>query len=65
MRFGPIKTWLWIPALALYALAATGDAQGAGSKVPPVELEEFAMTPAKSFDDYFGRAVLVEFFAWW
>ena len=55
----------WIAAVALCALAASADAQGAGSKLPPVELEEFTLTPAKSFDDYFGRAVLVEFFAYW
>ena len=60
-----MKPLLWIPALALCALAATAGGQGAGSKLPPVELEEFARTQAKSFDDYFGRAVLVEFFAHW
>jgi hypothetical protein len=55
----------WIPALALLGLAAHAGAQGVGSKLPALELEEFTQTPAKSFDDYLGRAVLIEFFAFW
>jgi hypothetical protein len=54
-----------IPALLLCALAAPAGAQGVGSKLPVVELEEFTQTPAESFDDYMGRAVLIEFFAFW
>jgi hypothetical protein len=30
-----------------------------------VVLEELAQTGAKSFDDFLGRAVLIEFFAYW
>lgn len=41
------------------------QAQGVGSKMPEVELEDYSQTPAKSFDDFMGRAVLIEFFAYW
>jgi hypothetical protein len=53
-------------ALALGALlAAHAPAQGVGSKLPEVELEGYAQTKAESFEDYTGRAVLFEFFAFW
>ena len=45
--------------------ASPAVAQGVGSKMPAVQLEGFAQTGAKSFDDYMGRAVLIEFFAYW
>ena len=47
------------------ALLAPVVAQDVGQSLPPVELEDFAQTPAKSFDDFLGRAVLIEFFAYW
>lgn len=37
----------------------------AGGQLPPIELSDFAQTKAKSFDDFAGRAVLIEFFAYW
>jgi hypothetical protein len=37
----------------------------AGGQLPPIELEEFAQTKAKTFEDLAGRAVLLEFFAYW
>src|SRR5262245_61406638 len=51
--------------LSLLSLCGTGAAQAVGSKLPPVVLEGFAQTPAKSFEDYTGRAVLFDFFAYW
>jgi len=50
---------------AAVAFAAPASAQGVGSSLPSVQLEGFAQTGAKSFDDYQGRAVLIEFFAYW
>lgn len=50
--------------LALGLLSALGSAQ-IGQKVGEVELDDFAQTKAKSYDDLFGRAVLIEFFAYW
>jgi hypothetical protein len=53
-------------ALALsLPLGGALAAQGVGTKLPPLELEDFTQTAAKSFEDYFGRAVLIEFFAHW
>ena len=37
----------------------------AGGQLPATELVDFAQTKAKSFDDVAGRAVLIEFFAYW
>ena len=55
-------------ALALAAtthFASPAVAQGVGSKLPAVQLEGLAQTGAKSFDEFMGRAVLLEFFAYW
>lgn len=38
---------------------------GEGDMLPPVELVDFAQTPAGSLEEYFGQAVLLEFFAHW
>lgn len=50
---------------ALTGLSAPADAQGVGTPIPEIELEGYSQTGAKSFDDFFGRAVLIEFFAYW
>ncbi len=57
--------WLGALALVVAGLAAPLQAQAPGSKLPPVELEELTQTGAKSYDDFLGRAVLFEFFAYW
>jgi len=54
-----------LAALACVLVPALTGAQGVGSKLPAVELEDYGRTPAKSFDDFLGRAVLIEFFAYW
>ncbi|NUP97743.1 MAG: hypothetical protein HUU28_16405 [Planctomycetaceae bacterium] len=54
--------------LALFGgvvLSAPARAQAVGSKLPPVELEGLSQTGAKTYDDFLGRAVLLEFFAYW
>ncbi len=62
---------LFAPALVLgiaaYAAPAAiaQDSAGGGAKAPPIELVDFAQTKAKSFEDYAGRLVLIEFFAYW
>ncbi len=55
---------LALPALAS-ALALSAAAQGIGSKLPAIELEGYSQTKAESLDDFYGRAVLIEFFAYW
>ena len=54
-----------LAAILITFAPALASAQGIGSKLPEIELEGFANTPAKSFDDFMGRAVLIEFFAFW
>lgn len=55
-----------VPALlALGALAPAAAAQSVGSKLAEVKLADFAQTKAKSFEDFAGRAVMFEFFAYW
>ncbi|MCK6445247.1 MAG: hypothetical protein L6Q99_02550 [Planctomycetes bacterium] len=57
---------IWLPLLALAALHAPVVAQGIGGTMPAVvELEGYSQTKAKSFEEFLGRAVLVEFFAYW
>jgi hypothetical protein len=59
-----MKKRLWLP-LVLGLLGSLSTAQNVGSKLGPVELVDFAQTEAGSFDDFLGRAVLIEFFAYW
>ena len=60
------SSWLAVLALATTAfLAVPAHAQAPGSKLPPVVLEGLSQTGAKTFDDFLGRAVLIEFFAYW
>ncbi len=51
-----------ISALALAALVVPVRA---GGTLPAASLDDFGQTKAKSFDDFAGRAVLMEFFAFW
>ena len=46
-------------------LAFTPAAGVVGKSMPAIPIEGLAQTKAKSLDDYIGRAVLVEFFAYW
>lgn len=57
-------TSLLLPT-ALFALALPASAQDVGSSVGTFELTDLAQTQATSYDDFFGRAVLIEFFAYW
>lgn len=56
-----------LAAVVAFALVAgLGNAQLAiGSSLPKAELEGFAQTGATSMADLAGRAVLIEFFAYW
>ena len=53
-----------LPVL-LAALALPAAAQDADGTIPELELEGYSQTEAESFDDFFGRAVLIEFVAYW
>lgn len=50
--------------LSLVAPAAVADGWE-GRPLPRPKLEKISNTPARSFDDFVGRTVLVEFFAYW
>lgn len=51
---------------ALGSLDTLASAQGVGTQVPgTLQLQDFAQSPATSYGDLFGRAVLLEFFAHW
>ena len=52
-------------AVSLLAALPSPAPQGVGSKLPPIALEGFTQTPAKAFEDYSGRAVMFDFFAYW
>lgn len=56
---------LFALTLGLAGLTAPAAAQGVGTPIPKIELHGYSQTGAKSFEDYFGRAVLIEFFAYW
>lgn len=52
--------------LILGALSCSGaSAQVMGSVLPPGALKELSNTEARTFADYEGRCVLLEFFAYW
>ncbi len=52
-------------SLLIAALALLVPCAYAGGQLPQIELTDFGQTKAKSFDDFAGRAVLIEFFAFW
>jgi len=51
--------------LALGILGGLATAQNVGSELPTIKLKDFQLTKAQTFDDFLGRAVLLEFFAHW
>lgn len=52
-------------ALALGLAGASLSAQAVGTQLHSVDLVDFQHTKAQRFDDFIGRAVLLEFFAHW
>ncbi len=55
----------WGTLAALVLLAAGGQAQAVGMPMPRPEITGLSQTAAKSFAEFEGRAVLLEFFAHW
>jgi hypothetical protein len=58
------RAMLFAP-FALAALALFVPSARAGGQLPQVELTDFGQTKAKSLDDFAGRTILIEFFAYW
>ncbi|MEM7516002.1 MAG: hypothetical protein AAF368_03635 [Planctomycetota bacterium] len=56
-----------VGALALMAARTPTPIAGGvvGRALPEADIADLAQTEAESFDDYAGRAVLLEFFAYW
>ena len=59
-----IRNMLLASALTL-GLSSSASADNLGKPLPTVELEGLAQSPAEAFDELAGRAVLIEFFAYW
>lgn len=59
------KRFLALAIAGAALCAAPVHAQAPGSKLPEVTLENLTQTGAKTFEDFTGRAVLIEFFAYW
>lgn len=56
----------WLAACLWLSLLGLARAQSsAPMPLPSVPLEGFSQTPAKSLEDFTGRALLIEFFAYW
>jgi peroxiredoxin len=51
--------------LAPFLLALPALAQEPGERLPPITLERLTQSQARSFDEFTGRVVLLEFFAHW
>jgi hypothetical protein len=54
-----------IVALVLVLPGANSDAQAVGSQMPRFELKGLSQSPAKSIAELEGRAILIDFFAFW
>jgi hypothetical protein len=52
-------------SITLVACGLCAPSASAGGQLPPVQLEGFGNTKAKSFDDFAGRTVLIELFEFW
>ncbi len=46
-------------------LASSAQADKVGQQLPPVLLEGLSQTKAESYEEFTGRLVLIEFFAYW
>ncbi len=56
---------LFMAGVASLVLATTASADKVGQQLPPVVLEGLSQTEATSYEEFTGRLVLIEFFAYW
>jgi len=56
---------LLAPVALAALLALTPAPDSVGKSMPAIPVEGLAQTKAKSLDEYLGRTVLIEFFAYW
>ena len=60
-----LKQLLRTAVVVMLLAAATVAQKGVGAPLPASQLEGFSQTKAKSLDDFAGRALLIEIFAYW
>lgn len=56
---------LILAGLTSIALLTTASADQVGRPLPEVEFEDIVQSPTEEFEDFTGRLVLIEFFAYW
>jgi len=56
---------LFIAAVMAFGLSTTALADSIGKPLPEADIQGFTQSPASSLDELTGRAVLIEFFAYW
>ena len=54
-----------LASAATLGLCSALQADNLGKPLPAFELKGLTQSPAESFDELAGRAVLIEFFAYW
>ncbi|MCP5020311.1 MAG: hypothetical protein GY930_00910 [bacterium] len=56
---------LLIVGFMALGLCTTALADNIGKPLPEAEIEGLTQSPASSMDEFAGRAILIEFFAYW
>ena len=56
---------MMLASVMTLGLCAVAVADNVGKPLPTVELEDLTQSPAANFEELAGRAVLIEFFAFW
>lgn len=56
---------LLLAGLATLSLVGSAHADKVGQPLPEFTLEGLSQTPAESYEEFTGRLVLIEFFAYW
>ena len=56
---------MMLAGVMTFGLSAVAVADNVGKPLPAVELENLTQSPADNFEELAGRAVLIEFFAYW
>jgi hypothetical protein len=55
---------MMLASVMAFGLCAVAVADNVGKPLPTVELEGLTQSPAKTYEEFVGRAVLLEFFAY-
>lgn len=51
--------------MAAFLMVTSGAFAQVGGRLPKAELADFALTEAQTIEDFEGRLLLIEFFAYW